>query len=180
MNRKNILEQLKNFKTDETKALWMMERINEIENDVEAYKDKLSDATAKTINDIIEEDLEFPEKVLKYAATGEFYQDLIDQFKIRMAIDDGLVNEEARELLREAKQTILNLRSNIAKAKASTKCVREDLKIMSKQLYIHKKLDEVKTDTAKKRVKRLLLESETIDSMTEYEIDRKIAEIIKD
>ena len=180
MNKNKIIEKLSKLPTDETKVLWMMERIEGIEKDHEHFKDKLSDTTAKIINEILEKDLTIPEKVMEYASKGKLYEDIIQQFKIRMAIEEDLVNDEARELLREAKETIINLRSNIAKAKASTNCVREDLEIMSKQLYIHKKLDKVRTDIAKQRVKRLLLESETIDSMTEYEIDRKIAEIIKE
>jgi Arc/MetJ-type ribon-helix-helix transcriptional regulator len=59
--------------------------------------------------------------------------------------------------------------------------VKDDIKTMSKQLYIHRLLTEMKTDnTAKKqRVKKILLEGEAIDNISELDIDDKIDELLE-
>ena len=174
MDKGRILEQLAKFKDDNSKALWMLERIERIEKDYERFKDKLTDTTAKTINEIFEEDLQLSENVRKWAAKGKIYDNMIKQFKIRMSYDDCLMDEQALSLLREAKQTIIKLRSNIAKAKTSTAMVRDDIKTMRKQLYIYKRLDEMKINNLNQhKIKIILLEGD-IDNLSEYDIDKKI------
>ncbi|MCD4693300.1 MAG: hypothetical protein K8R79_10325 [Calditrichales bacterium] len=171
MDKGKILEQLAKFKDDNSKALWMLERI---EKDYERFKDKLTDTTAKTINEIFEEDLQLSENVRKWAYKGKLYDNIIQQFKIRISVDDCLMDEQALSLLREAKGTILNLRSNIAKAKNSTAMVKDDIKTMRKQLYIYKRLDEMKINNLNQhKIKTILLEGD-IDNLSEYEIDKKI------
>lgn len=58
--------------------------------------------------------------------------------------------------------------------------VKDDIKKMSKQLYVHRRLTEMKTDnTAKQRVKKILLEGEAIDNISELDIDEKIDELLE-
>jgi len=179
MNKNKIIEELSKLPTNETKALWMIERIEGIEKDHEQFKDKLSDTTARTINEIIEEDLTIPDKVMEFASKGELYDDLIKQFKIRMSVEEGMIDEPVKKLLKESKQEIVRLRDNIRKVKASTSAVKEDLATMSKQLYIQKRLDEMQTgNTAKQRVKKILLEGD-ISHMSESDIDNKIDLLIE-
>jgi hypothetical protein len=47
-----------------------------------------------------------PDKVLEYARKGELYSDLIEQFKVRLGVDEGLLDEEVKALLKEAKTEI--------------------------------------------------------------------------
>lgn len=175
MNRKNILEQLKNFKTDETKALWMLERIEGIEKDHEQFKDKLSDATAKTINEIIEEDLTIPDKVMKFASKGELYDDLIKQFKIRMSVEEGMIDEPVKKLLKEAKEEIIKLRANIQKTKTSTAMIKEDIKEMDAQIYAYEKIELLENDNLKKRAKKLTEGTKSKDT-----IDTILEQIVKE
>jgi len=175
MNKNKIIEKLSKLPTDETKALWMMERIEGIEKDHEQFKDKLSDTTAKTINEILEEDLTIPEKVLEYASKGELYDDLIKQFKIRMSVEEGMIDEPVKKLLKEAKEEIIKLRANIQKAKTSTAMIKEDIKEMDAQIYAYEKIELLENDNLKKRAKKLTEGTKSKDT-----IDTILEQIVKE
>jgi predicted metal-dependent hydrolase len=170
MDKGRILEQLAKFKDDNSKALWLLSQVEQMENDYNEFKDRLSDATAKYVDEILSEDLEISENIRK----RNIFDNLIQQFKIRISYEECLMDEEALSLLKEAKGTILNLRSNIAKAKTSTAMVKDDIRLMSKQLYINNRLDEMKINNPSQyRVKKILLEGD-IDNLSEMDIDEKI------
>ena len=179
MDKKNILTELSKFKDDNSKALWLLSQVEQMENDYNEFKDRLSDATAKYVDEILSEDLEISENVRKWAAKGKNFDNLIKQFKIRMSYDDCLMDEEALSFLREAKGKIIKLRSNISKAKMSTAMVKDDIRLMQKQLYIHRRLDEMKINNLNQhKIKTILLEG-NIDNLSEYDIDNKIDELLE-
>jgi hypothetical protein len=60
-------------------------------------------------------EMTIPDKVLEYARKGELYADLIEQFKVRLGVDEGLLDEEVKSLLKEAKTEIQNLEVNLMK-----------------------------------------------------------------
>ena len=45
-----------------------------------------------------------------YAKKGELYSDVIEQMQIRLGVDEGLLDEEIKQLLLEAKEKIQTLR----------------------------------------------------------------------
>jgi hypothetical protein len=87
--------------------------ITEMEEKFEDYKKEVTSKFSNFVDSVLEEELVIPEKVLEYARKGELYNELIEQFKIRLAIDEGLLDEEVKDLLREAKKEILSLRSEV-------------------------------------------------------------------
>ena len=95
-----------------------------------------------------------------------------------MFVDED-VDSQALKLLLEAGAEMKKLRSNIKKCKMSTQMVKADCDIMEKQIYFNERLNEIKNDAAKKRVKEILLEGDNFDNMTKYEIDERIKEIVE-
>jgi hypothetical protein len=87
--------------------------ITEMEEKFEDYKKEITSKFSNFVDSVLEEELVIPEKVLEYARKGELYNELIEQFKIRLAIDEGLLDEEVKDLLREAKKEILSLRGEV-------------------------------------------------------------------
>lgn len=87
--------------------------VEQMEERFEEYKKEITSKFSNFVDSVLEEELVIPEKVLEYARKGELYNELIEQFKIRLAIDEGLLDEEVKDLLREAKKEILSLREQV-------------------------------------------------------------------
>ena len=179
MDKKKILEQLKSFKTDESKCLFMVEYIEKITEDYENFKDVLEDRAAKIIRDVFQNDLGLNKQVLEWASIGRQYEQWIDRFKGRL-IRENFADGEAIELLKISKCEIQTLRKNIAAAKRSTTMVKDDIKKMSKELFVHGQLDEMKINNiSKQKVKKILLEGDALKGLDEYNINKKIKMLLE-
>jgi ABC-type phosphate transport system auxiliary subunit len=143
------------------------ELINEYEEKFEDYKNDVTQKFSNFIDEILEEELAIPEKVLEYARYGELYKDLIDQFKLRMAVDQGALTEEIREVLREAKSEIISLRKQLDLVTEEKLEVLSDAQDFAVALYVQEKCEGL-NESAKKKIKAVL---EGIKSKSE--IDRK-------
>lgn len=115
--------------------------VEEYELKFEDYKKDITSKFSDFVDSVLDEELEIPEKVLQYAKKGELYDELIEQFKIKLAIDEGLISEEVKKLLREAKEEILKLKTDINSHMAKEMELKEDAKVMAAQLYLRKKCD---------------------------------------
>ena len=84
----------------------------------------------------------------------ELYQDLIEQFKICLAIDEGRskLDEETLDIIRDVKNEIINLREGIAKTKKETLEIYDDCVHMAAQLYKLETLDKIKDIKVKKNI----------------------------
>jgi hypothetical protein len=87
--------------------------VESMEGRFEEYKKEITSKFSNFVDSVLEEELVIPEKVLEYARKGELYNELIEQFKVRLAIDEGLLDEEVKDLLREAKKEIIGLREQV-------------------------------------------------------------------
>jgi hypothetical protein len=87
--------------------------VESMEERFEEYKKEITSKFSNFVDSVLEEELVIPEKVLEYARKGELYNELIEQFKVRLAIDEGLLDDEVKDLLREAKKEILGLREQV-------------------------------------------------------------------
>ncbi|GAG15042.1 unnamed protein product [marine sediment metagenome] len=96
-----------------------------------------------------------PDKVLEFAKKGELYHDLIEQFKIRLSVDEGLLDEEVKGLLKEAKGEILKLRGNLDESIAKQLETINDAQELAAELYLRRKCDGL-TEGQKKRVLEML------------------------
>ncbi|NIQ07682.1 MAG: hypothetical protein GWO20_18795, partial [Candidatus Korarchaeota archaeon] len=80
--------------------------VEEFEEKFEDYKEDVTSKFSNFVDGILEEEMVIPEKIVRYARLGELYEDLIDQFKVRLAIDEGLLDAEVKGMLGEAKEEI--------------------------------------------------------------------------
>ena len=141
--------------------------IEEYENKFEEYKNDITSKFSNFVDSVLEEELTIPENIVEYAHKGELYTDLIEQFKVRLAIDEGILDDEVKSLLKEAKDEIINLKEDL-NAKQSVELEQQkDLQEMAAALYLRKKSDGL-TEAQKTKIFSVL---ENITEKTE--IDRK-------
>jgi len=119
------------------------------------YKDSLTAKFSNFVDSVLDEEMVIPENVLKFAQQGELYHELIDSFKTRLAIDEGMINDEVREMLKEAKDEIESLRGKVDEATGTNLELEQDASEMAAQLYIREKCDGL-TEAQKKQVMGLL------------------------
>ena len=141
--------------------------VEEYEAKFEDYKKDITSKFSDFVDSVLDEELEIPEKVLEYAKKGELYSELIEQFKIKLAIDEGALDEEVKGLLKEAKEEIVRLKGEINGHIAKTMEIKEDAKTMAAQLYLRKKCDGL-LESQKQKVFSLIG-----DITDKAEIDKK-------
>lgn len=137
------------------------------------YKDEITSKFSNFVDSVLDEEMSIPEKVLEFAKKGELYSDLIEQFKIRLSIDEGLLDEEVKSLLRESKEEIEGLREKLDKSIFENLEVKEDAQELASELYLRQKCDGL-TESQKNHVIEML---EGILDKTE--IDRKFGIILE-
>jgi hypothetical protein len=115
--------------------------IEQYEEKFEAYKEDITSKFSNFVDEILDEQMTIPEKVLEFARKGELYSDLIEQFKVRLGVDEGLLDEEVKALLKEAKQEIQNLRSQLDETIAEKLEVKGDAQDLAAELYVRRKCD---------------------------------------
>lgn len=147
--------------------------VEEFETKFEDYKTEIIEKFSNFVDDIIEEEMVIPENIVEYARLGELYHDVIEQFKTRLAIDEGMIQDEVKTLLKEAKDEISALRSSLNEETAKNLEVEADAKKMATNLYLHSKCDGL-TESQKKTIIGLL-EDET----SKDKIDQKFDTILE-
>lgn len=147
--------------------------VEKYEEKFEEYKKDVTSKFSNFVDSILEEELTIPEKVLEFAKKGELYDDLIEQFKVRLGVDEGLVDEEVKGLLKEAKEEILKLRQDINQITEKQLEVTTDAQEMAAQLYLYEKCEGL-TEKQKRHVMTIL---EGIQD--KEEIDRKFKLVIE-
>jgi hypothetical protein len=129
--------------------------VEEFETKFEDYKEDVTSKFSNFVDSILEEEMVIPEKVVKYARLGELYEDLIDQFKVRLAIDEGLLDNEVKGMLKEAKEEIQKLRDDVNEATGKALELEKDNKEMANHIYLRTKCDGL-TESQKKSVMGIL------------------------
>ncbi len=145
--------------------------VEEYENKFNTYKDSVTSKFSNFVDNILDEEMVIPENIVKYARLGELYQDLIEQFKTRLAIDEGMITDEVNEILIEAKDEISTLRTKVDENTGQILELEQDASEMAAQLYIRKKCDGL-TESQKKKVIDLLG-----DELIKENIDKKFKTI---
>jgi len=147
--------------------------IETYETKFEEYKDEITSKFSNFLDSVIDEEMVIPEKIQEYARKGELYDDLIEQFKIRLSVDQGLLDEEVKGLLKEAKDEIVSLRSDLDKKTAKELELMQDAQEMASELYIKEKCEGL-TEVQKERVYSIL------EGITDKEeIDKKFNVIVE-
>lgn len=147
--------------------------VEEFETKFDTYKDNITSKFSNFVDGVIDEEMIIPENVIKYAKLGELYQDLIEQFKVRLAIDENVINDEVKSMLSEAKDEIISLRKSLDEKTGTVLELEEDASEMAAQLYIRKKCDGL-TESQKTKVINLLG-----DEVIKENIDKKFNTIME-
>jgi glutaredoxin 2 len=146
--------------------------IEEYEEKFEQYKSDVTGKFSNFVDSVLEEELTLPEKIVEFAKKGELYDEVISALKVKMAIDEGLLTEEVKTLLREARDEILSLRDQLNEATGAKMSLEEDAKKLAAHLYLRQKCDGL-VESQRKRVLEIL-----DDLTTKDEIDRKFQIVI--
>jgi len=146
--------------------------VEEYEEKFTTYKDSVTSKFSNFVDNILDEEMVIPENVVRFARLGELYQDLIEQFKTRLAIDEGMISNEVKDMLSEAKDEILSLRKKVDESTGQVLELEQDASEMAAQLYIRKKCDGL-TESQKKKVIDLLG-----DEIIKENIDKKYQTIL--
>jgi len=143
------------------------------EEKFEDYKQDITSKFSDFVDKILEEELTIPEELVEFARKGELYNDLIEEFKVRLGIDEGVMEEEAKTLLREARDEIVKLRTELNESVSEALELKKDSKLFAIELYKREKCDGL-TESQRKHVMSLL---EGVS--TTKEVDRKYEVIVK-
>ena len=154
--------------TDEKQLL-----VEDYEKKFDEYKEDITQKFSNFVDNVLEKELVIPEKIMEYAKKGELYHDLIEQFKVRLSVDQGLLDEEVKSLLKEAKDEIVKLRKDTDERISENLELQKDAQEMAATLYLHDKCRGL-TESQKEHMFSIL--SGILDS---EEIDRKF-EIVKE
>jgi len=159
-------------KLDEGLETAKTEMVEQLEEKFDNYKEDLVTKFSNFVDDILAEELVLPENVVEYARLGEQYQELIEQFKVKLAIDEGVLDDEVKGLLKEAKEKIVELQ----KEKDSLIAEKLDLEVnnekMSNSQYLMEKCEGL-TDPQTKHISLVL------EGADKEEIDKKFDILLK-
>jgi hypothetical protein len=153
--------------------------VEEYEGKFEEYKTDITSKFSNFVDTVLEEELKLPEKVVEYAKKGELYDEVIQTLKTRLAIDEGVLNEEVKGLLREAKEEILSLREGLNEEIGKRMAAEEDAKALAAHLYLRKKCDGL-TEAQRTKVINLLgdlTEKKDIDNKFQIVVDTILSEM---
>lgn len=142
--------------------------VEEYEAKYEDYKQDITSKFSNFVDEVLEEEMIVPEYVLEYARYGELYKDLIDQIKVRVGIDEGILDEEARDLLREARDRIIELQDALNDEIELRLESQNDAQDLALETYRRMACEDVPV-AQRKRV-LVLLEG----TKTKEEVDRKL------
>jgi hypothetical protein len=174
---KNKLDEIVQVKVDEKakeKEKELKDQLTEqYEEKFEEYKTDITEKFSNFVDEILDEEMNIPDKVKEYARKGELYEDVIEQFKTRLAIDEGHINDEVKELLKECKTEINTLKENVNSLTSENMELKQDAKEFAANLYLREKCDGL-TEKQKDRVLSLL---EGVTS--KEEIDKKFDVIVE-
>jgi len=147
--------------------------IEAYEEKFETYKEDITGKFSNFVDEILEQEVKIPEKVLEYARKGELYADLIEQFKVRLGVDEGLLDEEVKALLKEAREEIVKLRDELNESISEKLQTKQDATELAAEVYLHRKTKGL-TEGQKEHVLEML------DGVTDREeIDRKFDIIVE-
>lgn len=167
------VQEIAESKVSETLEVEKTRLTEEYEAKFDEYKESITTRFSNFVDTILDEEMIIPENVLKFAHLGELYEGLIEQFKTRLAIDEGMISKEVKDMLREAKDEILDLRTKLDEKTGKTLEISKDASEMAAQLYIRKKCDGL-TESQKKRVFALIG-----DEIVKENIDKKYKLIVE-
>ena len=149
------------------------ELVEHYEDKFDKYKDDITSKFSNFVDSVIDNEMVIPESVIKYAHLGELYEGLIEQFKVRLAIDEGMIDEEVKDMLKEAKDEISGLRSELDESKGKILDYEKDTSEMAAHIYLRRKCDGLTESQSNHMISMLG------DEVIKENIDKKFDIILK-
>ena len=108
----------------------------------------------------------------------ENYMDIINHIKAQIDLDEMGLTDEVSKLIKECKNEIITLRNGIEDLRQENMEIFSDNCLMARQLYVNEKLMEVKSETKKDKLKKLLLQCDkNVVNLSLEQIDIIIGEV---
>jgi len=141
------------------------------EKKFDEYKDDITEKFSNFVDEIMEQELVIDPKIMEFARKGELYEDLIEQFKTRLAIDEGVLDTEVKEILSEARDEIKSLKDEVNVKIDETLTLKTENDQFKIKHYLSEKVKGLPVKDAEKVT--LMLEDETDTAI----IDKKFETI---
>jgi len=147
--------------------------VEEYETKFDDYKNDISEKFSNFVDGVLDEEMVISENIKEFARKGELYEDVMETLKSRMAIDEGMIKEETKEILSECHDKIEDLKSDSDTLISENMELKTKMKHMETFIYL---TEECEGLTAKQKEKAFSLLEGVQDK---DEIRRKIDVIIE-
>lgn len=147
--------------------------VEDYEVKFEEFKDNLTAKFSNFVDEILESEMVIPDEFLEAARIGKTYGPLVEQIKLHVAVDAGVIDEEAKALLREAKEKLLEQKDEINELTEQKLELELDAQKLAAAVYIREKCDGL-TENQKLRVISILE-----GAFDKEEIDRKFDIVVE-
>ena len=147
--------------------------VEEYKTKFDDYKNDISEKFSNFVDGVLDEEMVISENIKEFARKGELYEDVMETLKSRMAIDEGMIKEETKEILSECHDKIEDLKSDSDTLISENMELKTKLKNMETFIYL---TEECEGLTAKQKEKAFSLLEGVQDK---DEIRRKIDVIIE-
>jgi hypothetical protein len=147
--------------------------VEEYEEKFEDYKQIIVTNFSNFVDQVLEDELTIPENIMEFARLGELYSDIINEMKVRIGIDEGVLDEEARNLLKESRDEIVRLQNELNEAIEKELEATGDAQVLALESYKMEKCLSV--PTAEREKVMALLEG----AKTKNDVDRKFKFLVE-
>lgn len=145
---------------------WKNSEIGKLEEKFEEYKESIVKKFSDFVDHVITEEIEIPEQVREYARKGQIYEPIIEEFKTKIAVDQGLIDEEVKSILKEAKDKIIELENKNDELFGELLNLREESEKNAIKAHLLEKCEDL-TLEQKEFMKRVLGDASSIEEIDE-------------
>jgi hypothetical protein len=139
--------------------------VESYETKFETYKDDITTKFSTFVDKILAEEIQIPAKVVEFARVGELYEDVITQFKTMLAVDEGVLDDEVKSLLKEAKEEIIALKGEVNESTKKLIDLEDSKNKIETEVHLRKKSDGL--TEAQKKVIFKIFNGTTIEDIDE-------------
>jgi hypothetical protein len=107
----------------------------------EQYKNDITEKFSNFLDTVLDEEMQIPENIVEYARKGELYEEVIETFKAKIGIDEGVLDEEIQSVLKESKDKLQEQKDEINKLVKELMETKDDAKELAANLYIREKCE---------------------------------------
>jgi len=145
---------------------WREEQLKLYEEKFEEYEKQMTEKFSEFVDHVIKEEIKIPDRVMEYARKGQIYEPIIEEFKTKIAIDQGLIEDEVKSLLSEAKEKILELQEKYDQVFGENLNLSEKSQKFEVKAHLLEKCEEL-TLEQRQFVVRVLGDADSVEEVDE-------------